>query len=579
MTVTIQPREYQIKALEAIILRQKGGILRQLVSLPTGTGKTILFGLLAKELNTKTLIIAHREQLIYQAVDKISMVWPGSETTSETSVSDKFLIGVCMAERNEISAQIVVATVQSASRPGRLEQLKECGFNLCVIDEAHHSGADNYKTLLQDLGFLDGNSDKLLVGVTATPMRKGGGLGDIFDEVVFERGIGTMIRAGYLSDLKGKRILTHTSLDGVSINNGDFTEYQLSEVCNTPERNALIADSFLEHCQDRKGIAFTCDVRHAIELAETFKQKGINASAIYGSMDVEEKRRILNEFSSGEIQILANCALLTEGYDQTDISAVLMCRPTRSQGLYIQCIGRGTRLHPGKTDCLVLDFCDNFHDIQSIANLSKAVVHDDEKREKTNDDEDFHVKKDPQRVNIDNEIIGDFDLLDRSKFAWTSVDEDWFIQLSPDVSVWIVKEEDNYIPQIKNETEAEFFANAVPLNYAFGICEDWLRKNSHLTFWSAKDALWRKESPTEKQIRTLKKMGRNPEGLTRGDASQLIGKRINSRTEWRRGPATSKQRYRLRTMGLKPSHSLTKGEASDLINQIKNKEEECAKRQ
>ncbi|MGA8165151.1 MAG: DEAD/DEAH box helicase [Waddliaceae bacterium] len=566
--MTIQPREYQIEALEAIISRQKSGVLRQLVSLPTGTGKTILFGLLAKELNTQTLIIAHREQLIHQAVEKIGLVWP------EVS------IGVCMAERDELNHQVVVASIQSASKFKRLKRLKECGFNLCVVDEAHHSGADSYKTLLQELGFLDGNNDKLLIGVTATPMRKGGGLGDIFQEVAFERSISTMIRARYLSDIRGKRILTSTNLDSVSINNGDFIEYQLAEVCNTPERNALIADSFLEHCPDRKGIAFTCDVKHAVDLAATFREKGIKASAIYGAMQDEEKATILNKFACGKIQVLANCALLTEGYDQTDISTVLMCRPTRSRGLYIQCIGRGTRLHPGKTDCLVLDFCDSFHDIQSIANLSKAVVSDDEERAKVGKDGAIQIEKDPRKIYLDEEIICDFDLLDRSNFAWVSIGENWHLQVSPGVSLWLNRESDGYVPTIQQEGRLESLVkNPISLVYAMGIAEDWTRRNKDYVAWSSKDAKWRNEPASEKQIEILKKIGCDSEGLTRGEASQIIGRKINKRNEWRRSPATSKQRYRLRMMGMRPSSSLTKGEASDLINQIKNKEEECAKRQ
>lgn len=123
----------------------------------------------------------------------------------------------------------------------------------------------------------------------------------------------------------------------------------------------------MEHCPARKGIAFTCNVQHAIDLAESFNRKNVSASAIYGSMSDDEKNTIIDRFVCSEIQVLMNCALLTEGYDQPDIETVLMCRPTRSQSLYIQCIGRGTRLHPGKSDCLVLDFCDNFYDIQNIA--------------------------------------------------------------------------------------------------------------------------------------------------------------------------------------------------------------------
>ena len=244
MTI-IKPREYQLEALEAILTQKKEGVFRQLCILPTGTGKTILFSLLAKELNTRTLILAHREQLISQAVDKISLVYPEAS------------IGVCMAGRDELEAQIVVASIQTVSRENRLNRLKECGFNLCIVDEAHHSASESYTSTLQELGFLDDSPDRLLLGVTATPNREGtGSLGDVFEKVVFERTIGVMIRGGYLTDLKGKRILTSTNLNGIQTSRGDFVERQLSEVCNTPERNSLIVDSYFEHCSERKSIAF-----------------------------------------------------------------------------------------------------------------------------------------------------------------------------------------------------------------------------------------------------------------------------------------------------------------------------------
>ncbi len=560
--MTITPREYQLEALDAILSQQARGIRRQLCVLPTGTGKTIVFGLLAKELNVKTIIIAHREQLIKQAVDKVSMVWPEAK------------IGVVMAEQEEVDAQIVVASIQSASRPQRLKRLKEQDFTLCIIDEAHHATSSSYRTLLQELGFLY-DPAKLLVGVTATPSRQDrNSLGDIFEEVVFERSIGVMIRAGYLADLKGKRILTATNLDDISLNGGDFVKCQLAEVCNSPERNSLIVDSFLEHAPQRKGIAFTCDVQHAIDLAETFKKKRVTASTIYGAMPDDEKASIMARFACGELQILANCALLTEGYDQPDISTVLMCRPTRSQSLYIQCVGRGTRLHPGKTDCLVLDFCDNFHDIQNIATLEKAVSLPSDEKTKNKEGESL-IKEEtaPRTVFVGQQIIGDFDLIDRSRFAWVPVKEHWHLQLSPNISLWLRKEETGYMPTLQNNESLEPLATrGIPLDYAMGLAEDWVRRNKDFESWSAKDARWRNDPPTDKQIDILQKMGYNPEGITKGQAMQVISQRINERNLWKYESATAKQRFFLMTKGVQIPNTLTKGEAAGIISEIKQKE-------
>lgn len=560
MSFLVTPRPYQVEAKEAILSRKESGVTRQLVSLPTGTGKTVLFGLLAKELNTKTLIIAHREQLIKQAVDKVSLVWPGVD------------IGVCMADRNEIESQIVVASIQTASKPGRLEQLKEKGFSLCVVDEAHHAASPSYKTLLKELGFLNEDPGKLLVGVTATPKRKGGGLGDIFQEVVFERSIGTMIKAGYLSDLKGKRILTSTSLNGVSVSNGDFADNQLAEICNTPERNALIVSSFLEHSPERKGIAFTCDVQHSLDLAEAFKRDGIPASAIYGTMSDQDKDSIMDRFSNGELQVLTNCALLTEGFDQPDISAVLMCRPTRSQPLYVQCVGRGTRLHPGKADCLVLDFCDNYHSVQSIATLDKTVCLTADEGSETKEGKGAPQKEKPvHTVFVGEQFIGDFELLDRSRFAWVPVKDHWHLQLSPSTSLWLKKEGGGYIPELQEgDSFKELVSRSIPLDYAMGLAEDWVRRNKDYERWSSRDAHWRSEPPSEKQAELLLKMGYDPSCVTKGEANQIIGQRINEQNLWKYEPATAKQRYILTVNGFKVPADLKKGEASSLIKELQN---------
>jgi superfamily II DNA or RNA helicase len=194
-------RPYQLEAIEAVKEARSSGINRQLISLPTGTGKTVTFAALAQDLNSKTIILAHREELIHQAADKFRLVWPEAD------------IGVVMADSNDMDKQIVIASVQTVSRPKRLEALKELGFKLMIVDEAHHAASESYRNVINGLGFTKNNTDKLLVGVTATPTRGDGhSLGDIFESIIFERSISTMIKAGYLSDLKGKRILTHTDL-------------------------------------------------------------------------------------------------------------------------------------------------------------------------------------------------------------------------------------------------------------------------------------------------------------------------------------------------------------------------------
>jgi ATP-dependent helicase IRC3 len=139
--MSIALRDYQLEAINAVTFSFREGVNRQLISLPTGSGKTVVMAALAMQLNKKTILLAHREELIIQAVDKFKLVWP------EVS------IGVCMADCNEIDCQVVIGSVQSCSRPKRLAKLKELGFELMMIDEAHHSVSDSYQTVINELGF------------------------------------------------------------------------------------------------------------------------------------------------------------------------------------------------------------------------------------------------------------------------------------------------------------------------------------------------------------------------------------------------------------------------------------------
>ena len=218
---TILPREYQIEALEAVASARTRGITRQLISLPTGCGKTVVFALLAKEFNGKTLVIAHTEELISQAVAKLKTVWPEVD------------IGVVKAKSDEVDAQVVVASIQTISRDRRLQRLKDQNFELLIIDEAHHAAATSYMKVVKELGFFNDDNNKLLVGVTATPKRGDGvGLKSIFQEITFDRSMSTMIRAGYLSPLHGKQVFTEIELHNVGTRNGDFLSSELAKIIN-----------------------------------------------------------------------------------------------------------------------------------------------------------------------------------------------------------------------------------------------------------------------------------------------------------------------------------------------------------
>ncbi len=531
----LKAREYQLEALEAVSEFRSNGITRQLISLPTGCGKTVIFALLAKELGIRTIVLAHTEELIQQAVAKFKVVSPEVD------------IGVVKAESDEVEARVVVASVQTASKPKRLSKLKENDFGLMIIDEAHHATAKSYTKVIEALGFFEGFPKKLLVGVTATPKRGDGtGLGNIFEEIVFERSIHTMIRSGYLSSLKGKQVFTHIELAKVGKSKGDFVTSELSKVVNTPARNRLIVDHYIEYASDRKkALAFCADVQHAKDLASNFEENGISSKAVYGAMTLEERTEVLSGFSSGKYKVVTNCQLLTEGFDEPGIDCVIMGRPTQSTSLFTQMIGRGTRAFPLKQDCLVLDFTDNAtkHQLCTVnSSLDGAVasllelpcfpesISEDEQGQSPAEQEidgsssfdDFEVVE---------EKVEDIDFFNQSNFSWYSVEDGWHLILGRNRELWVEKVDGGY--RIIAQDQGMVFKlsqSLLPLGYALGVAEDWARKKAAKSTLARKDATWRGEPASNKQLAALLKMGFKCDYfLTKGEASEMIDRRIHRR--------------------------------------------------
>ena len=361
-------RPYQEEALQAVVDNLCAGVRRQLLVLATGLGKTVIAASLPEKLKGlapgKLLFIAHRNELLTQAVDKIR------------SWNPMLKVGLEKAESHaDPDCDVIVACNASIGRKGstRMEHFWD-DISVIVIDEAHHSIGSSYMNILQDAGVLLPTSDKLLIGLTATPKRKNlskngrtGTLDDedevlslksVFDKVVYSFPIRKGIKHGYLVPLHGFRIKTTTSLDAVKTTAGDFQVDQLSSAVNTNERNAQIVKAWKDNVKDKQSLCFTVDVQHAKDLAEEFLRNGVMAQPIYG--DDPQRAEKLKWFESGKVQVLCNCALLTEGFDSPSVACIVLARPTKSGSLYTQMVGRGTRLKNGKDSCAVIDVCDNY---------------------------------------------------------------------------------------------------------------------------------------------------------------------------------------------------------------------------
>lgn len=407
-------RPYQAQALTAIQAKHAQGFTRQLVALPTGAGKTVLFSSLAHVRGPKALVIAHRSELITQAVEKLEYFYPGE-------------VGILQADRRDLDAPVLVASIQTAKN--HFPALALRSDRTLIIDEAHHAAAGTYRALAYHLGFMGQDPDRLLLGVTATPRRGDKvALSIMFETIAFRSSILDLISDGYLADLRGIQIKTQTDLSHVREVAGDFNAVDLAQAINTPARNRIIAQSLREY-GTVPAVAFCGSVQHSLDLAAALVAEGFKTEALSGDTPPAERARILTALEAGYLDVVTNCNVLTEGFDCPPLRCLLMARPTKSSALYVQMIGRGTRLHPGKTECVVLDFNDNRPQVCTIATLTGFPIKAGETVKQARDRRarERQASKPPERVL--SVTVEPFDLFRRSPFDWKqSTNGNWTLK-------------------------------------------------------------------------------------------------------------------------------------------------------
>lgn len=340
-------RPYQREAIEAVLEARRRGVRRMLVTLPTGAGKTVIFAHLAGLARRQVLVLAHREELLFQAKEKLER--SGSAVVAIERGSERAAEG----------AKIIVCSIRSLHEERLAALIRGRDVGLIIYDECHHAAAEDNLRVLRQLGVFDDAWTGTLLGFTATTGRGDGkGLDVAFERIVYSRSLPELIEQGYLSPLRGYRVSTTADLGRLSSGGVDYREDELAEAVDIEERNALVARSIQELARDRRTIAFCVTVGHATNLARSLNAIGVPAGIVHGAMKPDVRARALADFRAGRTQVLSNVGVLTEGFDDPGVSCIAMARPTRSDGLYAQCVGRGTRLHPGKLDCLILDFVD-----------------------------------------------------------------------------------------------------------------------------------------------------------------------------------------------------------------------------
>ncbi|MCL1493992.1 MAG: DEAD/DEAH box helicase [Pseudanabaena sp. Salubria-1] len=337
----IEIRDYQQDAIDKISDAWNSGVTRVMFQMPTGTGKTVVFNQIVKqelEKNSTVLIVAHREELIRQNVERLR---------------EHFRIeaGTIMGNhRTNPSRPVQVASIKTLDE----RDLSWLNPSLIIIDEAHHVPAQSYVRLLNKY------QKAKILGVTATPIRLNGeGFTGLFDELITSKSIKEFIKDGHLADVQfigRKQIWSKLDLRNISTNNtGDYDSTQLSRIMRQDFVMADLIKSYVKDGEGKKMIVFAVDIDHSKDIVKRYEEAGFKAAHLDGTTKKSERKEIINKFKAGEIQILSNFDIVSEGFDVPDCQVVQLARPTKSLVVYLQQVGRCMRPSTSKPYCIVLD--------------------------------------------------------------------------------------------------------------------------------------------------------------------------------------------------------------------------------
>ena len=359
-------REYQSACLKAIN-HSFVDFDSTLAVLATGAGKTVIFAeLIRQNQPMRAMVLAHRQELIAQARMKIEDI---AGVECEVEMADMTAM-VSLYGR----APVVVSTVQTQISGGkgteRMRRFNPMDFGLLIIDEAHHAASSSYRRIIDH---YRQNPNLKVLGVTATPDRTDElALGEIFESVAFDYEIIDAIHGGYLVPID-QQFVTVSDLDfsRVRTTAGDLNGSDLAALMEQEKNMQEVAAASIQIIGDKRTIVFTASVKQAETLSNIFNRHCAGMSGwVCGKTNKESRRTLLEEFKTGKIQVVVNCGVLTEGYDNPSVEIIVMARPTKSRSLYSQMVGRGTRPLPGVIDGI--ETADGRKD--AIANSAKPSV-------------------------------------------------------------------------------------------------------------------------------------------------------------------------------------------------------------
>ncbi len=350
-------RSYQSAAIQGIYNYFQHASGNPLVVIPTAGGKSLVMasfveGVLKAFPEQRILIVTHVRELIEQNFLELTQLWPEAPA------------GIYSAglKQRDIGARVLFAGIQSIHR--RVYEIQQC--DLVLIDEAHlipRSSNTMYRRFLRELQRL--NPLMKVIGLTATPYRLDSGLlheGEdaIFTDIAYEVSVRELIDAGYLSPLVSKRMATQLDVSGVGTRAGEFIARDLEAAVDQDSITQSAVSEIVAYGEQRRSwLVFCAGVEHAYHVRDAIRARGFSCETIVGDTPGAEREALIEAFKAGRIRCLTNANVLTTGFNAPAVDLIAMLRPTKSAGLYVQIVGRGCRLAPGKQDCLVLDFAGN----------------------------------------------------------------------------------------------------------------------------------------------------------------------------------------------------------------------------
>ena len=505
-------RPYQKEAKEAVFEQWGNGIMKTLLVLPTGCGKTIVFAKITEDCvrnGDRVLILAHRGELLEQAADKIA------KATGLGCATEK-------AEQSCLGSwfRITVGSVQSLMRATRLSRFPEDYFNTIIIDEAHHCISDSYQRVLKHF------PDAKVLGVTATPDRGDmKNLGQVFESLAYEYTLPKAIKEGYLSPIKAVTIPLQVDLTGVGVQSGDFKAGDLGTALDPYLHQ--IANEMVRYCRNRKTVVFLPLVKTSKKFRDILIANGFRAAEVNG--ESQDRAEILEDFAAGKYNVLCNSMLLTEGWDCPDVDCIVVLRPTKVRSLYCQMVGRGTRLAPGKEHLLLLDFL--WHtERHELCHPAHLICESEEVAQKMTE-------------NMEKDAGCPIDIEEAEKTASEDVVAQREEALAQKLAEMKRRKRKLVDPlQFEMSIQAEDLAGYVP---AFG---------------------WEMAPPSDKQKKTLEKLGIMPDEIDNaGKASKLLERLDKRRQE---GLTTPKQIHFLEGRGFQHVGTWQFDTAKKLIDRI-----------